>query len=211
MLLYYITDRRQFPGGETKQRQALLRKISEAARCGVDFIQLREKDLGSRELEILGRAAVDAVRSSSSSTRLLINSRTDVAIACGADGVHLRGDDVTPGVVRRVWPMGKPVLAVSCHSVEDIHGAADADLVVYGPVFEKGAQPGIGIERLREACGAGIPVVALGGVNSQNAAECLRVGATGVAGIRLFQEVSLPEIVDRLREIGKNLTAQSSH
>src|ERR1700724_1350794 len=101
-LLYYITGRSQFPGDEGARRRALLAKVAEAARAGIDYIQLREKDLSARELETLARQVVAAVRENSPSTRLLINSRTDVALAAGADGVHLRADDVEPHEVRRV-------------------------------------------------------------------------------------------------------------
>ena len=109
-LLYYITDRSQFPGDESARRRALLAKIAEAARARVDYIQLRERDLSARELEMLARDALSAVRNSTPlgtenrelRTRLLINSRTDVALAVGADGVHLRADDVAPHEVRRV-------------------------------------------------------------------------------------------------------------
>src|ERR1039458_9381674 len=88
-LLYYITDRSQFRCDECARRRDLLGKIAEAARAGVDYIQLREKDLRTRELEMLAREVVAIVRENSSLTRLLINSRTDVALAAGADGVHL--------------------------------------------------------------------------------------------------------------------------
>jgi len=95
-LLYYITDRSQFRGDESFRRRALLAKVAEAARADVDYIQLREKNLSARELETVARQVVAVVRENSSSTRLLINSRTDVALAAGADGVHLRADDVAP-------------------------------------------------------------------------------------------------------------------
>jgi thiamine-phosphate pyrophosphorylase len=101
-LLYYITDRTQFPGTEGQRRQKLLDKIHEAAACGVDFIQLREKDLSSRELETVARQALETVRTQNSPTRLLINSRTDIALAVGADGVHLRSDDVSVAHARTV-------------------------------------------------------------------------------------------------------------
>jgi thiamine-phosphate pyrophosphorylase len=114
-LLYYITDRSQFHGDEPARRRALLAKVAEAARARVDYIQLREKDLSARELETLARDALTAVRNSTLRTenrelrtRLLINSRTDVALAAGADGVHLRADDVAPHEVRRVLEMVGP-------------------------------------------------------------------------------------------------------
>src|SRR5437016_6557796 len=110
ILLYYITDRCQFPGSDRERRQALLANISEAAVAGIDYVQLREKDLSTRDLEVLGREALSVIRNSarasvheSPATRLLINSRTDVALAVGADGVHLRSDDVDPSEVRKIW------------------------------------------------------------------------------------------------------------
>ena len=97
MLLYYITDRSQFPGDETARRSRLLATISEAARCGVDYIQLREKDLSPSELEILAREAVQLrTENQKLKTVFLINSRTDIALACGAQGVHLRSNDISP-------------------------------------------------------------------------------------------------------------------
>src|SRR5882762_9901350 len=101
-LLYYITDRSQFRGDESFRRRALLAKVAEAARAGIDYIQLREKDLSTLELETLAREVIAAVGENSPSTRLLINSRTDVALSSGADGVHLRADDVSPREVRQV-------------------------------------------------------------------------------------------------------------
>src|SRR6202035_4557704 len=97
-LLYYITDRRAFPGDERSRRRRLLEKIREGAQAGVDYIQLREKDLSTRDLESLAREAMSIIRESSQlrtenrerKTALLINSRTDVALAVLADGVHLR-------------------------------------------------------------------------------------------------------------------------
>ncbi len=101
-VLYYITDRTQFPGDESSRRRQLLEKIAEAARCCVDFIQLREKDLCSRELERLASGALRTIRQHAPitrdprpQTRLLINSRSDIALAVGADGVHLRSDDIS--------------------------------------------------------------------------------------------------------------------
>ena len=107
-LLYYITDRTAFPGDEPTRRRRLLEKIAEAARAGVDYIQLREKDLPTRDLESLAREAVRIIAELRTENRelrtaLLINSRTDVALAVRADGVHLRCDDISPQEVRAVW------------------------------------------------------------------------------------------------------------
>ncbi|MGA7383084.1 MAG: thiamine phosphate synthase [Terriglobales bacterium] len=205
LLLYYVTDRTQFARDEPSRRRALLGKIAEAARCGVDFIQLREKDLNVRELEALARDAVRTVRENSSRTRLLINSRTDVAIACGADGVHLRSDDVLLGLVRAAWIrslVATPVISVSCHSPSEVAraAAAAADLAVFAPVFEKAGSVAAGLAALRVACEHPIKVLALGGIKLQNAHGCVEAGAAGVAGIRLFQENEVAGVVRALRD-----------
>ncbi len=215
MLLYYITDRTQFPGDEATRRHLLLDKIAEAAACGIDFIQLREKDLPTQELESMACEALRVVgQKPELKARLLINSRADVAISSGADGVHLRSGDISPGDVRLAWsdegPAGEravPVIAVSCHSLPEVERAKDegADLVVFGPVFEKknekkfGNVSVAGIDLLRQACQYKIPVLALGGITVENARACVDAGAAGIAAIRLFQENEIAEVVRRLR------------
>lgn len=219
-LLYYITDRTGFPGDERTRRRCVLEKIAEAAACGVDYIQLREKDLSTCELELLAREAAHIVREQNKfrdeqpSTALLINSRTDIALAAGADGVHLRADDVSPENVRAAWcgadtPLGKlgagsarePLIAVSCHSPKEVAQAAAnrATFSVFAPVFEKKDTAPAGLQMLREACRVKIPVLALGGVTIQNAASCLQAGAAGIAAIRLFQENDISTVVLALR------------
>jgi thiamine-phosphate pyrophosphorylase len=221
-LVYYITDRSQFQGDELARRRALLAKVAEAALARVDYIQLREKDLSVRELEMLAKDALSAMRKSSPlrtenrelRTRLLMNSRTDVALAVGADGVHLRADDVAPHDVRRVLEVSAPqsptakhfLVVSSCHTAADVFGAESgkADFAVFAPVFGKKGTPGVpaaGLAALQEACRARIQVLALGGVTIDNAASCLKAGAAGVAGIRLFQENKIEDIVRALRAI----------
>ena len=218
-LLYYITDRAQFAGDEPTRRRLLLAKIVEAACAGVDYIQFREKDLSARELEQLAREAVLILRELRTEnrelgTRLLINSRTDIAIAVGADGVHLRSDDVPPGEVRRVWALSgagapareKPCIAVSCHDNGDVDRARSrgADFAVFAPVFEKKERPGThpaGIAALHQACQAKIPVFALGGITLENADSCMKAGAAGIAAIRLFQENKIEDVVRALRAL----------
>jgi thiamine-phosphate pyrophosphorylase len=207
LLLYYITDRLHFPGGERQRRERLLEKIAEAARCGVDYVQLREKDLPARDLETLAREALERIRASGGKTRVLINSRTDVALAVGADGVHLRSGDVSPEEVRGIWraSMGaaEPIVAVSCHREAEVVAAekANADFAVFGPVFGKKDAPemGAGLGLLRTVCRWKIPVFALGGVTVGSAAVCAEAGAKGVAGIRLFQENDVAATVAKLR------------
>ena len=212
MLLCYITDRSQFSGDETARRRRLLEKIAEAARCGVDFIQLREKDLTTRELELLAREAICAVREiSPSTTQLLINSRVDVALAVGADGVHLRSDDISPSDVRKILnhagggARARFTIGVSCHSIHEVRQAVDhADFAAFGPIFEKKAASGsgaAGVEALHQACLEKIPVLALGGITVENSGACLQAGAAGIAGIRLFQENELRKVVDALRSL----------
>jgi thiamine-phosphate pyrophosphorylase len=223
--LYYITDRTQFRGNEPERRRALLEKIAEAAHAGVDYIQLREKDLSARDLEILALEAVAAIRSlpsttnarelrTNSQTRILINSRTDVALASAADGVHLRSDDVRPSDARKVVDRSghRPpttdhfFISASCHSIEDVLRAESeaADFAVFAPIFGKHQSPGTkptGLAALQEACRAKIPVLALGGVTLDNAGSCLRSGATGIAAIRLFQQNKIEDVVRALRAL----------
>ncbi len=229
MLLYYITDRTQFPGHASQQRTALLARIAEAARAQLEYIQLREKDLPSRDLEQLAREALRLVRENSSATRLLINSRTDLALAAGLDGVHLTSTDLFPSEIRSIREISRRdsealpqpfVVAASCHSVSEVRAAEShgADFVVLAPIFEKvqAAQPGIGLNALRAASlrtkpdlrveagdnRVGIPVLALGGITLENAASCIEAGAAGLAGIRLFQQGDVAETVKRLRALG---------
>jgi thiamine-phosphate pyrophosphorylase len=222
MLLYYITDRTQFLGDEDARRSALLAKIGECARAGVDYVQLRERDLSGRELESLAADALKQIRVAGSNTRLLINSRTDIAIACGLDGVHLRSGDQDPysGDARAVFASAgvlRPIVAASCHSQAEVEMAESqaADFVVFGPIFEKSGKPGSGLSELRRICSkvsptdvkteaiarARLPVLALGGVTLENAAECVRAGAAGVAGIRLFQQNDVAAVVSKLRAV----------
>src|ERR1051325_3307307 len=173
MLLYYITDRQQFPGTEAEQRRLLLSKISEAAYAGVDYIQLRERDLCARELEKLACECVAAVKSAGNATRLLINSRVDIALACQADGVHLRSDDIAASEARAVAGTRTGfIVSVSCHTLVEVQAAWShgADFAVFAPVFEKAGQAGGGLVALREVCAAAPRfVIALGGVTGANA------------------------------------------
>jgi thiamine-phosphate pyrophosphorylase len=227
VLLYYITDRKQLPGGEAEQRRRLLDKIAEAAGAGVDYIQLREKDLPARALEQLAREALTAIREHSSTTRLLINSRIDIALACRADGVHLTTTDIPAGdaraIVASAWSRRETrtfeesataashpfLIAASTHTLVEVEFAYSqgADMVVFGPVFEKIASPQravIGLEELRRTVATvnrtaqGFPILALGGITLENARACMTAGAGGIAAIRLFQENDVATVVASL-------------
>ena len=224
MLSYYITDRSQFAGGEAERRRELLRTIRNAAAAGVDYIQLREKDLCIRELELLAREALHLIREEGRA-RLLINHRTDVALAVGADGVHLTGVDIAASDARALAAKGQPdwqlVIAASCHCWQQVRlaEAHGADFAALAPIFEKPnvVKNGIGVEELRRAAckdeasdvrvEAGdtrrsFPVFALGGVDLERAALCSAAGAAGIAGIRLFQQsADLAALVRSLREL----------
>ena len=225
--LYYITSRAAFFGDERTRRHRLLNKIAEAASQGIDYIQIREKDMPARELESLAHEAIEILRCQElatgkrqPATALLINSRTDIALATQAAGVHLPANDVSPEDVRTAWKRreGKSgagtatreisprdlLIAVSCHSPQEVTQAAasQATFAVFAPVFEKQNAPGsipTGLASLRQACRARIPVLALGGVTLENAQSCLQAGAAGIAGIRLFQENDIATIVRQLR------------
>src|SRR6185436_12108426 len=219
MLLYYITDRSQFSGDADSRRAQLLATVSHAARCGVDYIQLREKDLS--DLELLAREIVQLrTENSKLNTGVLINTRTDIALACGANGVHLRSDDISPAEVRAIWSHSgagtRATIGVSCHTRAEVAHAAEegADFAVFGPVFEKykpgGSTRPTGLEVLHEACQERIPVIALGGVTLENASVCIQAGAAGIAGIRLFQENEMGRTVMALRQLESVVGRQSS-
>jgi thiamine-phosphate pyrophosphorylase len=182
MKRYYITDRKAVGGF-----RPLLEVIRDQMHLGVDLIQIREKDISARELFEFTLAVLE-VRGNEirahSRPRVLVNSRADVARATGADGVHLPADaprETLPGLF----------VARSCHTLDEVK-ASQADVVTFGPVFEsphKGTPAGVAT--LKAACQFGKPVYALGGVNWDNAAQCMSAGAEGIAGIRLFQEPEL--------------------
>jgi thiamine-phosphate pyrophosphorylase len=170
-------------------------------RAGIGAVQIREKDLDDRDLYDLARLARTALPPA---TRLLVNGRLDVALAAGADGVHLPADGVPVGALRKRFG-GGALIGRSTHTVEEVERARDegADYVTFGPVFPtpgKGAP--VGLEGLARAAATGVPVLALGGVTLGRFGELAGAGAAGVAAIRLFQSIqNLMEVARTAREV----------
>ncbi|MEO8128236.1 MAG: thiamine phosphate synthase [Bryobacteraceae bacterium] len=178
MVRYYVTDR-----GAAGGIEPLLRSIEAAA---ADYIQIREKDLSAAALLDLTRRALRVTQ-----VPILVNGRADIAVAAGAQGIHLPGGSIAPREFRR---LGIGVIAVSCHTLDEVRAAEGegADFVVFGPVFATpGKGPPVGLDALeRAAASVRIPVLALGGITAKNANLCALRGAAGIAGIRMFQKTA---------------------
>jgi thiamine-phosphate pyrophosphorylase len=217
-LLCYVTDRRSLAGiGEAETPEAFLKKIGAAAAAGIDWIQIREKDLSGKDCAALIREALRRAAKASENNdvpiRILVNDRLDVALAENAGGVHLGEKSLPVQEAKRLVSVSRGekdfLLGVSCHSLEAAKSAAKngADYLFFGPVFATpskstfGAPQGIG--RLAEVCGAvSIPVLAVGGVTLENASSCFAAGASGIAAIRLFQDAEdIATLVQALRKM----------
>lgn len=180
-----ITDGRLAAG---RGGAALIEIVRAAAQAGVHLIQLREHALDDRALATLTRGCVDAVRGTRA--RILVNDRLDVALAAGAHGVHLRGDSIPASRVRGVVGPGF-LVGRSVHSVDDIRRVGDAaDYLVFGTVFASASKPGhepAGLSQLTDAVRTTVrPVLAIGGVTTDNAMSVAHSGAAGIAAIGMF-------------------------
>lgn len=181
--------------------------VAPALRRGVNAVLLREKDLPAREQFALALELREITRAAGA--ELLISARADIALAAGADGVHLGWDALPPEAVRAVAGT-RLKIGVSSHSLEEALAAerAGADYVTFSPIFATPSKNGLvapqGIERLRKVCAAlRIPCIALGGITLENAHETLAAGAAGVAGIRLFATPPKPgarHFLEQLRQ-----------
>lgn len=187
----------------------ILQLVRAAVDAEVPLFQIREKSLPARALfDLVARAAE---LTSGSKTRLLVNDRSDIARAAGADGVHLTAQSLPVEVVRKTCG-AEFVIGVSTHSLAEARAActAGADFVVFGPVFETESKrvygPPQGLGKLREVTSAlgEFPVVAIGGVTIENVGECFEAGASGVAAISMFSDAD--QLLDRIHKIRSRFT-----
>jgi thiamine-phosphate pyrophosphorylase len=244
-IVCYVTDRRSLsvpasgsavPSGVVADSARLVEKIASIAAAGVDWIQIREKDLAAPELAALTREAMARTRRRSSdrdsdrAPRIIVNDRLDVAIAQGADGVHL-GEASLPVVdaaklVKRSVSSGvmsdqvgasqlgagvgrEFLIGASCHSLEGAKAATTdgADYIFFGPVFATPSKAKFGepqgLKKLAYICSAvSVPVIAIGGITLENASECISAGAAGIAAIRLFQDAAEPaQLISTLKKL----------
>ena len=206
-LLCYVTDRHALA-----EPALLAEHIALVVAAGIDWIQIREKDLSARELVALTRGGVKVAASSqrANGTRIIVNDRLDVALAAGAGGVHL-GESSLPVATVNPWRRNAGLrdflIGASCHSAEAVRAAErdGADYIIFGPVFSTPSKEQFGapqgINRLAEASKAvRIPVLAIGGITEENARDCFDAGAAGIAAIRMFSETrDLAALCERLR------------
>ena len=214
-LLCYVTDRRSLSGIDSQE--TLGQKIETAAAAGVDWLQIREKDISARACGLLTRKALQlAARSPASNarpTRVLVNDRLDVALSEHAGGVHLGETSLPLPEAKRLVKAQAPsldfLIGISCHSLEAARsaGSGGADYLFFGPIFPTPSKAAFGaphgLDRLGEVCRAvAIPVLAIGGISLANASACLAAGASGIAAIRLFQEArDMTSLVQSLRKL----------
>jgi thiamine-phosphate pyrophosphorylase len=189
-VVHLLSDRRLVPELAARAGAALA-----GVPPGAVAVHLREKDLGGRDLLALAVALRAVCRARGQ--LLLVNDRVDVALAAGADGVHLPAAGIPPADARRLLPPSA-LVGVSCHSAEDVARARDggASYAFLSPIFDTPSKRGygspLGVEALRAASKLGLPLVALGGVTPERVPALLAAGAAGVAAIRAWLEGADP-------------------
>jgi thiamine-phosphate pyrophosphorylase len=218
LVLCYVTDRHLIPRAAAGDvREALLEKIEAAAAAGVDWIQIREKDLSGKDCAQLTHSAIGRSANSAASrvtpAKIAVNDRLDIALSEGASGVHLseRGLPIshTKRLVNSLGRSREFRVGKSCHSLEAAKSAekSGADYIFFGPIFATPSKaaygPSQGLEHLARVCRAvSIPVIAIGGITLANCPACLAAGASGIAAIRLFQDApDLAAVVGNLRNL----------
>ena len=198
MTICLVTDRRRLAPDATfgEARRRLAAQARDAAAAGVDLLHIRERDLDAAQLSAIVADACAITRGTR--TRVVVNDRLDVALACGADGVHLRGDSMAVAAARRIAPAGF-LIGRSVHGTRDLAAAAGADYLIAGTVFasaSKGAgHARLGVEGLRAiAAATAAPVLAIGGITEARLDEVARAGAAGVAAIGWFTPADGPAL-----------------
>jgi thiamine-phosphate pyrophosphorylase len=210
-LLCYVTDRNSLTALAGNLEPRVLGRVRGAIDAGVDWVQIREKDLPAQKLLALVESAVDVVHSQNGTARVsgprfqavrakvIVNDRLDVALAASAAGVHL-GRESAPlrEAVRWCRSGNAPnefLIGASCHTLAESREAesAGASYLIFGPVFDTPSKRAfgrpVGIAELSMVCAAvKIPVLAIGGIELRNAGECFKAGASGIAAIRMFQD-----------------------
>jgi thiamine-phosphate pyrophosphorylase len=199
-ILCLVTDRRLARG-------RLEDAVAAAVAGGADWVQLRERDLEDAALVVLCDRVVAAARGAAGTRplRVLVNRRADVALACGADGVHLGYDALPLDAARSVLEAGDAAtrtIGVAAHAPEEVRaaGAAGADYAHLAPIFDPLSKPAerapLGLAALA-ACGGGVPVLAQGGIDASNAAAAIAAGAAGVAVTGAILSADDPEAAAR--------------
>ena len=179
MILCLVTDR---------HRRPVIAQCRDAVYAGVDLIQVRERDLDAAALTELTAALVGVTRATP--TKVIVNDRLDIAVACGAHGVHLRGDSIPAARARAMAPPDF-LIGQSVRSVEDAVAAREADYLIAGTVFPTESKPGLdhhlGVDGLAGIVKAvPVPVLAIGGISMERIESIARSGAAGVAAIGLL-------------------------
>jgi thiamine-phosphate pyrophosphorylase len=209
----YVTDRKILTTQGVDAEWRVAEKIRGTIGAGVDWVQVREKDLLPQKLWALVQ---DAVRATDIA-KIIVNDRLDMALTAGAAGVHLGRESAPVGAVAR-WCRGgnapkEFLIGASCHTLSEAREAetAGASYLIFGPIFDTPSKRAfgepVGTAELAKTCAAvKIPVLAIGGIGLRNARECFQAGAAGIAAIRLFQDVNnaneLKKIMDSLRDDG---------
>lgn len=204
-IVYLITKGEADTANFTHKKKEILQVIRVAVESGVSLIQIREKNLTAHSLFELTESVSEITRTSG--TKLLVNDRADIALAAGADGVHLPAAGLAADIVRKNFPP-RFLIGVSTHSTAEASAAESngADFVTFGPVFQSpGKGEPQGLARLNDVCKSldACPVIALGGIDESNFAEVLKNGASGFAAIRFLNDEN--NLRKFLRLIGGNL------
>jgi thiamine-phosphate diphosphorylase len=194
-----VTDRRRFD----PPIEGLLAVVRRAIGAGVDLVQVRERDLEAAALADLVASILAAARGTPA--RVVVNDRLDVALACGADGVHLRADSIAVADARRIAPPGF-LVGRSVHSIAEAQSARDADYLIAGAVYPTPSKPPstawLGVDGLRAIVRAvSVPVLAIGGITPENSADVAAAGAAGVAAIGLFERAAPGDAIAAMRRV----------